>query len=133
MNNIFVYPVILSYEKSETGFDYLVTIPDFDGLTQGKDITDAIMMARDYIGLALVELEKDGKEFPPSNSVRYDVSDNDIETLVDIDLNKFKAQDDNKVIKKTLSIPNYLNTLGIEAGINFSQTLTEALKEKLGV
>lgn len=133
MNNIFVYPVILSYEKSETGFDYLVTIPDFDGLTQGKDITDAIMMARDYIGLALVELEKAGKEFPLSNSVRYDVADNDIETLVDIDLNKFKAQDDNKVIKKTLSIPNYLNTLGVEAGINFSQTLTEALKEKLGV
>ena len=58
---------------------------------------------------------------------------NDTETLVDIDFNRFKAQSKNIVVKKTLSIPKYLNELGTNAGINFSQTLTEALKEKLGV
>lgn len=133
MSTKFVYPAVLSLEKDDTGFDYLIYIPDFDGYTQGKDISNSIDMARDYIGNMLVEYEKAGKEFPKSNSTKYEIQENEIETLIDVDLRKFKAQDDNKVIKKTLSIPNYLNELGNEAGINFSATLTEALKEKLGV
>lgn len=52
---------------------------------------------------------------------------------MDINFKKYKAQHNNKVVKKTLTIPNYLNELGNEQGINFSLTLTEALKEKLGV
>ncbi|MBO0454619.1 MULTISPECIES: type II toxin-antitoxin system HicB family antitoxin [Enterococcus] len=133
MENKFVYPAILSYEKDDSGYDYFVSIPDFEGFTQGKDVSDAIAMARDYIGNMLMEYEKEGKAFPQSNSTKYDVSENDIETLVDIDLIRFKAQTRNVVVKKTLSIPKYLNELGNEAGINFSQTLTEALREKLGV
>ncbi|EAG1758631.1 type II toxin-antitoxin system HicB family antitoxin [Listeria monocytogenes] len=133
MENKFVYPVILSYEKDKSGYDYFVSIPDFEGFTQGKDVANAIDMARDYIGNMLIEYEKDGKTFPKSNSTKYDVAENDIETLVDVDLIKFKAQTKNIVVKKTLSIPKYLNELGNDAGINFSQTLTEALKEKLGV
>lgn len=133
MENKFVYPVILSYEKDKSGFDYFVSIPDFEGFTQGKDVANAIDMARDYIGNMLMEYEKEGKAFPESNSVQYAIAENDIETLVDIDLIKFKAQTKNVVVKKTLSIPKYLNELGNDAGINFSQTLTEALKDKLGV
>ena len=133
METKFVYPVILNYEKDSSGYDYFVTIPDFDGYTQGKNIADAIDMARDYIGNMLMEYEKEGKEFPTSNSIKYELKENDTETLVDIDFNRFKAQSKNIVVKKTLSIPKYLNELGTNAGINFSQTLTEALKEKLGV
>lgn len=80
-----------------------------------------------------MEYEKEGREFPKSNSIKYELKENDIETLVDIDFNRFKAQAKNIVVKKTFSIPKYLNELGTNAGINFSQTLTEALKDKLGV
>lgn len=90
-------------------------------------------MARDYMGNNLIELEEQEKEFPHPSKLGHRVKENEIETLIDIDLVKFKAKNDNKIIKKTLSIPNYLNILGIEQGINFSQTLTEALKQKLGV
>ncbi|MCI1903089.1 MAG: type II toxin-antitoxin system HicB family antitoxin [Enterococcaceae bacterium] len=131
--NILVYPIVISHEKDPSGFDYFVSIPDLDGFTQGKDLADAIEMARDYIGNMLIELERSGKKLPEPNSVKFEIDPHDIKTLVDINLKKFKAQSDNKVIKKTLSIPSYLNELGNEAGINFSQTLTEALKEKLGV
>lgn len=133
MKNKFVYPVILSYQEDESGYNYFVSIPDFEGFTQGEDVANAIDMARDYIGNMLIEYEKEGKAFPESNSTIYTVGENDIETLVDIDLIWFKAQFKNVVVKKTLSIPKYLNELGNDAGINFSQTLTEALKEKLGV
>lgn len=50
MEEKYVYPVILNYENDSSGYDYFVTIPDFDGYTQGKNIADAIDMARDYIG-----------------------------------------------------------------------------------
>jgi len=40
---------------------------------------------------------------------------------------------DNRAVKKTLTIPSWLNTLSVENDINFSQTLQEALKEKLGL
>ena len=69
METKFVYPVILNYEKDSSGYDYFVTIPDFDGYTQGKNIADAIDMARDYIGNILMEYEKEGKEFPGSFTV----------------------------------------------------------------
>ncbi|KAF1296568.1 hypothetical protein BAU15_14595 [Enterococcus sp. JM4C] len=133
MKRTFVYPVILSYQKDSSGYDYLVSIPDFEGFTQGKDLANAIDMARDYIGNMLVELENRGHLFPEPNYTKIDLAETDIETLVDIDLIKFKARMKNVVVKKTLSIPKYLNVLGNEAGINFSATLTEALKEKLGV
>ena len=71
--------------------------------------------------------------FPLPNTKKYDHNEDQIKTLVDINFKKYKSQYDNKVVKKTLTIPNYLNELGNEKGINFSLTLTEALKEKLGV
>ena len=39
----------------------------------------------------------------------------------------------NKSIKKTLTIPVWLNTISEKNNINFSQVLQEALKEKLGI
>lgn len=56
-----------------------------------------------------------------------------MKTVVDINFKAYKSRYDNKVVKKTLTIPNYLNERGIDEGINFSLVLTEALKEKLQV
>nr|WP_320164410.1 type II toxin-antitoxin system HicB family antitoxin [uncultured Trichococcus sp.] len=90
-------------------------------------------MARDYIGFAAIDKLEQNESFPSPNQITYQQKSTQIKTLVDINFKKYKAQRDNKVVKKTLTIPNYLNELGIERGINFSLTLTEALKEKLGV
>lgn len=54
------YPIVLT--KEEKGFT--VYIPDFDINTQGKDLTDAIEMARDAIGLMGIDMEDDGKTIP---------------------------------------------------------------------
>ena len=37
----------------------------------------------------------------------------------------------NKAVKKTLSIPEWLNEAALEEKINFSQVLQEALKQRL--
>jgi predicted RNase H-like HicB family nuclease len=131
-DKIYIYPIYITVDPNEE-YPYFVEIPDVDGFTQGKDLAEAITMARDYIGFAVIDKLQHGEPLPLPDKIEYVQHENQIKTLVDINFKKYKSQHDNKVVKKTLTIPNYLNELGNERGINFSLTLTEALKEKLGV
>lgn len=131
-NKTYVYPIYITID-SDTEYPYFVEIPDVDGYTQGKDLAEAITMARDYIGFAGIDKLENNESLPLPDQVEYSQNETQMKTLVDINFKKYKSQYDNKAVKKTLTIPNYLNELGNENGINFSLTLTEALKEKLGV
>ena len=62
-----VYPIIISEEKD----GFYVSIPDFETATQGECIADAIMMARDVIGLMGIDMQDEGKELPIPNSQNY--------------------------------------------------------------
>ena len=77
------YPVILSQGKNFI----VVYIPDFEINTQGKDIAQAMEMARDAIGIMGIDMEDDGESLPaptPVSEIRTD-SDSDIVTLADVD------------------------------------------------
>lgn len=125
--NILVYPVILSKD----GDRYFVTVPDFTVNTEGKDIADAIAMARDAIGLNFLQLEDEGEAVPEPYSRSYQMQDDDILTLVDIDMTDYRNKYENRTVKKNCTIPYRLNADAEKAGINFSQLLQEALKRKL--
>lgn len=126
-DQIVVYPVIIKYEPDETDYPYLVTIHDLgDGMTEGKSISDAIAMAEDYIGTVSL----DG-ELPKSNYDLPKTGKAEIATLVRVNVSQYQRRHDNRTVKKTITIPNYLNELGKENGINFSEVMTQALKEKL--
>lgn len=125
--NILVYPVILS----KNGDGYFVTIPDFTINTEGKDVADAIAMARDAIRLNVLQLEADNVKVPEPYSRSFQMQDNDIVTLVDIDITNYKNKYENRTVKKNCTIPYRLNADAEKAGINFSQLLQEALKQKL--
>ena len=122
-----VYPVILSKD----GDGYFVTVPDFDVNTEGRDIADAIAMARDAIGLNVLQLEDEGEAVPEPYSRSYQMQDDDILTLVDVDMIDYRKKHDNRTVKKNCTIPYYLNVEAEKAGINFSRILQEALKQKL--
>lgn len=123
-----VYPVILT--KVDTG--YLVYIPDFNIDTEGKDLADAIFMARDAIGLMGITLEDEGKELPVPFSKSYDKAENDIVTFVDVDFLEYRKKHDSRMVRKNCTIPYYLNVEAEKRGINFSRVLQEALQEKIG-
>lgn len=125
--NILVYPVILSKD----GDRYFATVPDFTVNTEGKDIADAIAMARDAIGLNVLQLEDEGEAVPEPYSRSYQMQDDDILTLVDIDMTDYRNKYENRTVKKNCTIPYRLNADAEKAGINFSQLLQEALKRKL--
>ena len=124
-----VYPVILT--KTEEG--YVVNVPDFDVDTQGKDMGEAIYMARDVIGLMGIDKEDDGIEVPEPNSVSYTLEKDDIVTYVDVDFVAYRKKHDNRMVKKNCTIPYYLNVEAERQGINFSRVLQDALSEKLGL
>lgn len=125
MDEIKVFPIIITKNEDDTDFPYFVEIPDIDGMTEGKSIADAMEMAKDYIGTYSLE-----SQLPESNTELPKVKDDAIVTLVTVNVSEYKRKNDNRVIKKTITIPNYLNELGKKNGINFSEVMTSALKEK---
>lgn len=125
-----VYPIVLI--PDETG--YIVNVPDFDFMTQGEDIADAIDMARDAISLMGVQYQDDGKEIPaPSKASDISYNEKEIVTLVDVDFQSYRKMLDNRSVRKNCTIPSWLNTKAEQAGINFSAVLQNALIEKLGL
>ncbi|WPC20240.1 type II toxin-antitoxin system HicB family antitoxin [Pediococcus inopinatus] len=123
------YPVIISHDKPDL---YLVHIVDFNSDTSGTTLSEAIEMARDALSEEGLARQDAGLSIPePSFDIEHPA--NTVVTYVDIDLAKYRKLSDNRTVKKTITIPSYLNELGREQDINFSETMTIALKEKLGV
>ena len=126
----YVYPVIF-HPETEGGFS--VIFPDIQrGATQGDTIAECIEMAEDFLCLALYDMEENKRAIPEASSIKKVGADNnDIVTLISVDTNDYRRYYENKLVKKTLNIPLWLNTKAEAANINFSQTLQRALKDEL--
>ncbi len=132
-----VYPVLFT----KTTTNILVEVPDLDILTEGKDMADAIEMARDAIELKCVSMGDDGLEIAmPSEVSSLDASKGtfaeDGETIVpldDIDPGEYRRKIDTKTVRKNVTIPSWLNYEAEQAGINVSRVLQEALMKVLDV
>ncbi len=123
------YPIILTPTKS----GYVVTIPDLDINTQGNDVAEAIYMARDAIGLWGISEQDDGRHIPEPSTNEPPHEPDELISWVDIDFDKYRRANDMASTRINVSVPRYLKVLGDEAGINFSQTLQNALKVELQI
>lgn len=122
------YPIILTPDAN----GYTVYIPDFDIGTEGADLTDAIEMARDAVGLMGIDMEDDKKKLPePSDITKVTKADGDIVTLVDVDFDEYRRLDDLRTVRKNCTLPSWLNYRAENAGLNFSQVLQNALMKEL--
>lgn len=127
--SISIYPAIFSYDKREK--KYLVEFIDFNCSTFGNDLIEAFSMAQDAMGLYLDGMINFPK--PTTNFDNIKLKKNEFINYVEIDMDDYRRKHNNKSVKKTLTIPCWLNSLCEENSINFSQVLQEALKEKLGI
>lgn len=133
-----MYPAC--FFKEDDG--YSVIFPDLDLATCGKTLDEAMTMAVDCLAGRLWWLKRDGDIIPepsPMNSVDpvAIAKDLEIETgeyfvnLVSVDVEAYAREHFDKSVRKTLTIPAWLNTAALEMGINFSQVLQEALLAKV--
>ncbi len=124
------YPILLTPE--ERGFT--VYIPDFDINTQGEDLTEAIEMARDAIGLMGIDMEDDKKALPtPSPLEKIKAANGEIVSLVDVDFAEYRRRHEMRAVKKNCTIPSWLCYEAEKANINFSHALQNALKRELRI
>lgn len=128
----YVYPAIFTLEDNRL---YSVRFPDIDGCyTSGDDLQDAFEMAEDALALMLFHYEQENRDIPEASTLNsFDTSTNEFVNYVSCDTIEYQKRNNNKAVKKTLSIPEWLNELATSKGINFSQVLQDALRSQLGV
>mgnify|MGYP004592475761 CR=1 FL=1 len=132
-----VYPVF--FTKTNDGI--LIEVPDFNILTEGKDMNDAMEMARDAIELKCVSMEDDKEIIPnPTNINELDPSKGTfseegetIVSFVDIDSAIYRKKIDTKTVRRNVALPSWLNYEADQAGVNVSRILQEALMSVLKV
>ena len=127
----YVYPAI--FTKEDTG--YSVAFPDVDGcFTSGETLSEAIYMAEDALNLMLMVKEDAGESVPaPSDIHGIHYGENELVTLIRADTMEYRKLYGKQAVKKTLSIPAWLNTAAEQKGLNFSAVLQAALKEALDI
>lgn len=126
----YAYPAIFTPEQ---GGGFSINFPDLEGcFTCGDSLEDGLEMAKDVLALVLYGYEKERKEIPlPSALTAFSLADGEFVNYVACDTMVYRKMHSNRAVKKTLSIPEWLNEAAMAMGLNFSQILQEALLLKL--
>ena len=123
----YVFPAI--FHPEDIGFS--IYFPDLPGcITESDTLEEASKMARDALELYLYELEQSSEPIP-SPVGRYHVEKEEYVVMITAHMKVIRSEMRNKAVKKTLTIPCWLNEEAEAAGINFSLVLQDALREKL--
>lgn len=129
--NKFYYPAI--FQKEDVG--YSVWLNDIIGcVSQGDTFEEAVENIKDALGLFLEASSDRNSIFPaPSSPENISLESGQFTVLIEFDRLSYLKKHNRHSVKKTLSIPSWLNTAAEEQHINFSAVLRDALKEKLNI
>ncbi|MCL2197323.1 MAG: type II toxin-antitoxin system HicB family antitoxin [Defluviitaleaceae bacterium] len=127
---VYVYPAI--FQPSGEGCGYAVEVPDLPAYTCGDSLAHALDMAEDAIAMWLVHSEDNGHPIPaPSKSLPHESPQ--FVNLVKADTDAWRRVNDNRAVRKNLTIPAWLNYQAEAAHVNFSSILQDALKTHLKI
>ncbi len=133
------YPACFFKEKN----GYSVIFPDLNWLaTCGETLDEALSMSIDCLAGYLYTAQREGNLVPDPSSIEnihlteiaQELEINPMDSFVNIvtvDVAEYAKAHFEKSVKKTLTIPAWLNKAALEQNINFSQVLQEALKSQL--
>lgn len=129
-----IYPACF-YPCEEGG--YTVIFPDLPGcITEGDTLSDAIDMAINAASGWLLDTVENNETIPQASDIKSIVPDeyeNGFVSIISVDLGEYSKKLGNKAIKKTLTIPAWLNSIAEKENLNFSQVLQSALIKQLGI
>jgi predicted RNase H-like HicB family nuclease len=127
----YIYPAIFTY--AEDGIT--VEFPDLPGcITEGDTEQESLSMARDALSLRLFTIERESGQVPvPSKANQIAVQDEQVVVLIDVWMPPFRHSMLERAVKKTVTIPRWLDDLAQNEAVNFSLVLQEGLKKSLGI
>ena len=113
----------------------MYTIPDFNINTQGTDITHALKMTRDAIGLMGINMEDEGEAILAASALESiePAYENSLITLVDVDFTAYRRANEKRTARKNCTIPSWLNVEAEKTGLNVSALLQAAIKKELQI
>lgn len=130
----YIYPAVFYHPEEDPGV-YVVHFPDLGQYTQGENLENALDMAKELLELTLYGLEEDGLPIPAASDpaeVHLDRPGSFV-TPISVYMPVVRAEMANQFVRKTVTLPKWLNDVATSAGINFSRSLQTAIRLKLDV
>lgn len=122
----YVYPAL--FHANDDG-SYTITFPDLPGcISERKSIANAMYMAQSAL-TQWVEYMADKNLSLPAASAISDISttQNEFVNLIRVEIK------DTRAVRRTVSIPKWMDDLVSESGLSLSRVLQDALRERLKV
>jgi len=127
----YFYPAVFIYDPNA---EISVFFPDLDVATSGIDEEDALLSARELLGITMFGLEEDNEVIPQATPLEnIKEKENEKTVLIDVYMPTIRLSEKNKSINRTVTLPAWLNAKALESGVNVSQLLQDALKEFLNI
>ena len=128
----YAYPAVFTFEEDNS---YSINFPDLEGCyTCADSLEEGIKMAEDVLALILFGYETDAREIPkPSAPSVIPLNEKEFVNYIACDTMAYRKMYHSKAVKKTLTIPEWLNEAAIAMELNFSQVLQEALMQKINL
>ena len=135
MQDIYVFPAVFTFYSKEQSPAIGITFPDLPGCVScGENPADALRMAKDALSLHLLGMEDDNENIPePSDVLSIEHEKNQSVILIEAFMPSIRDAVNNKAVNKTVTLPQWLVSASRAENINFSQTLQDALMQKLGI
>ncbi len=122
---LFVYPAVFHQEDDA----YWVEFPDLEGChTYGSSIPETMESAQEALSAYLITLLEQGRELAAPSDIAVLHPEDGFASLVSCNVDQYK---ETKAVKKTLTIPSWLNDRAVAKGLNFSKVLQDALLAKI--
>lgn len=125
----YIYPAVFDYDDD----GITITFPDLPGCISCADNDeDALYMAKDVLKGYLLTAEEFGDNIPKPTPLQHvETSGRQRSALINVNLALYREAYKKQAVKKTLTIPRWLNEAANNEGLNFSQVLQHALVEQL--
>ena len=127
----YVYPALFVVEDD----GIIVTFPDLDDtFTDGATMQEAFENAEDVLNLMLWNHEEEKEEIPPpSLPEQITVPQGATLAMIKADTLAYRKIHDTKTIRRSITIPSWLDSLARERNINFSQLMQNAIRRECGI
>lgn len=132
MKELYIYPAVFTFEEEGTIGIHFPDLKDVKG--SGNNIEEALEKAKNSLENHLYDLGAEGKAFPKASSIKnISLEEKQQFIMVPASINSNLKKRDTRAVKKTLTIPKWLNDEAIKNELNFSSLLKEALIKELGL